>query len=202
MEKGTKFTEPLALESDISLINKIKDCNDEGSLLELINRHSGIYHSMVNSFLSGPRNTADKDNLLDDKVHEVYSCAIKFDPSKNTKFPTYLANHTKCKCLGVLNKRKKHQEISFQDDDFYIEPHCESFLENLSKHEILKILTKFLEKETDDRVKKIIDKRYNVDNHKLTPWKIIAEDLDMSIQGCINIHNKFLTKINKQTKYV
>ena len=202
MEKGTKFTEPLALESDISLINKIKDCNDEGSLLELINRHSGIYHSMVNSFLSGPRNTADKDNLLDDKVHEVYSCAIKFDPSKNTKFPTYLANHTKWKCLGVLNKRKKQQEISFQDDDFYIEPHCESFLESLSKHEILKILTKFLEKETDDRVKKIIDKRYNVDNHKLTPWKIIAEDLDMSIQGCINIHNKFLTKINKQTKYV
>ena len=50
MEKGTKFTEPLALESDISLINKIKDRNDESSLLELLNRHSGIYHTMVNSF--------------------------------------------------------------------------------------------------------------------------------------------------------
>ena len=59
-----------------------------------------------------------------------------------------------------------------------------------------------MEKETDDRVRKIIDKRYNVDNHKLRPWKIIAEELGMSIQGCINIHNKFLTKINKQTKYV
>ena len=189
MEKGLKFTEPEALESDISLINKIKERNDESSLLELINRHSGIYHTMVNSFLSGPKNVADKDTLLDEKVHEVYSCALKFDPSKNTKFPTYLANHTKWKCLGVLNKKKKHQEISFQDDYEGIEPQCESFLENLSK-------------EKDDRVRKIIDKRYNVDNHKLTPWKIIAEELDMSIQGCINIHNKFLTKINKQTKYV
>ena len=202
MEKGLKFTEPEALESDISLINKIKEGNDENSLLELINRHSGIYHTMVNSFLSGPRNVADKDTLLDEKIHEVYSCALKFDPSKNTKFPTYLANHTKWKCLGVLNKKKKHQEISFQDDDVFIEPQCESFLENLSKDEILKILSKFLDKEKDDRVKKIIDKRYNVDNHKLKPWKIIAEELDMSIQGCINIHNKFLTKINKQTKYV
>ena len=65
MEKGLKFTEPEALESDISLINKIKEGNDENSLLELINRHSGIYHTMVNSFLSGPRNVSDKDTLLD-----------------------------------------------------------------------------------------------------------------------------------------
>ena len=202
MDKGFNFTESLASQSDLSLINKIKDSNDEGSLMELINRHSGIYHTMVNNFLSGPKNVGDKGNLLDDKVHEVYSCAIKFDPSKNTKFPTYLANHTKWKCLGVLNKKKKQQEISFEDENIFFEPSCDSFIENLSKDEILKTFSKFLEKETDDRVRKIIDKRYNVDNHKLRPWKIIAEELGMSIQGCINIHNKFLTKINKQTKYV
>tara|TARA_Y100000114_G_scaffold150231_1_gene165494 strand:+ start:617 stop:1225 length:609 start_codon:yes stop_codon:yes gene_type:complete len=202
MDKGFNFTESLASQSDLSLINKIKDSNDEGSLMELINRHSGIYHTMVNNFLSGPKNVGDKGNLLDDKVHEVYSCAIKFDPSKNTKFPTYLANHTKWKCLGVLNKKKKQQEISFEDENIFFEPSCDSFIENLSKDEILKTFSKFLEKETDDRVRKIIDKRYNVDNHKLRPWKIIAEELGMSIQGCINIHNKFLTKIKKQTKYV
>ena len=202
MDKGFNFTESLASQSDLSLINKIKDDNDEGSLMELINRHSGIYHTMVNNFLSGPKNVGDKGNLLDDKVHEVYSCAIKFDPSKNTKFPTYLANHTKWKCLGVLNKKKKQQEISFEDENIFFEPSCDSFIENLSKDEILKTFSKFLEKEKDDRVRKIIDKRYNVDNHKLRPWKIIAEELGMSIQGCINIHNKFLTKIKKQTKYV
>ena len=202
MDKGFNFTESLASQSDLSLINKIKDDNDEGSLIELINRHSGIYHTMVNNFLSGPKNVGDKGNLLDDKVHEVYSCAIKFDPSKNTKFPTYLANHTKWKCLGVLNKKKKQQEISFEDENIFFEPSCDSFIENLSKDEILKTFSKFLEKEKDDRVRKIIDKRYNVDNHKLRPWKIIAEELGMSIQGCINIHNKFLTKIKKQTKYV
>ena len=44
--------------------------------------------------------------------------------------------------------------------------------------------------------------RYNVDNNKLTPWKIIAQELDMSIQGCINIHNRFIDKVKKEVNYV
>jgi hypothetical protein len=35
------------------------------------------------------------------------------------------------------------------------------------------------------------------DKKKLTPWKKIAKKLDLSIQGCINIHNNFLNKIKK-----
>ena len=44
--------------------------------------------------------------------------------------------------------------------------------------------------------------RYNVDNNKLTPWRKIAEALDMSIQGCINIHNRFINKVKKEINYV
>ena len=61
---------------------------------------------------------------------------------------------------------------------------------------------KCLKKEKDLRVKKIVDMRYNVDNNKLTPWKIIAQELDMSIQGCINIHNRFIDKVKKEVNYV
>ena len=32
-------------------------------------------------------------------------------------------------------------------------------------------------------------------NRKLTPWKKIAKKLDLSIQGCINIHNNYLEEI-------
>jgi hypothetical protein len=30
------------------------------------------------------------------------------------------------------------------------------------------------------------------------PWKRIAKKLDLSIQGCINIHNNFIEKIKKE----
>jgi DNA-directed RNA polymerase specialized sigma subunit len=59
-----------------------------------------------------------------------------------------------------------------------------------------------LKKEKDERVKKIIDLRYEVDNNKLTPWRKIAKELDMSIQGCINIHNRFINKVKKEGNYV
>ena len=55
-----------------------------------------------------------------------------------------------------------------------------------------------LDKEKDKRVKKIIDIRYNTTNNKLVPWRVVAKELDMSIQGCINIHNKFITKVKNE----
>ena len=55
-----------------------------------------------------------------------------------------------------------------------------------------------LNEEKDERVKKIIDIRYNTTNNKLVPWRVVAEKLDMSIQGCINIHNKFIKKVRNE----
>ena len=82
------------------------------------------------------------------------------------------------------------------------EPFSESFIGQLNKQEAFALLESTLNKEKDFRVKKIIDMRYNVDNNKLTPWRKIAEALDMSIQGCINIHNRFINKVKKEINYV
>ena len=37
--------------------------------------------------------------------------------------------------------------------------------------------------------------------NKLTPWKKIAKKLKLSIQGCINIHEKFIKEIKKEFKH-
>jgi len=44
--------------------------------------------------------------------------------------------------------------------------------------------------------------RYGSGNNKLTPWRSIAEELCMSIQGCINVHNRFINKVKKEGNYV
>ena len=45
--------------------------------------------------------------------------------------------------------------------------------------------------------------RYLNGKKKLTPWRKIAKELDLSIQGCINIHNSTFKKLKKtyQKKY-
>ena len=191
-----------AMQTDLTLINKIKDSHDEESLLELINRHSGIYHTMVNYFLSGNQNVGDKTALSEEKNLNIYSSALSYDPNRNTKFSTHLANQTKWKCLNIINKKKRNREVYLDDDKSFIEPSCESFLNQIKKNEVFGMFKSCLKEEPDNRVKKIVDLRYNTDNNKVRAWRVIATEMGMSIQGCINIHNKFIQKVKQKTQNV
>jgi hypothetical protein len=202
LEKEEKDLKMFEVQTDLTLISNIQSNNDEDSLIELINRHSGIYHSMVNQFLSSPRYCLDKSQVVSEKDSVIYSSALNYDPERKTKFSTHLANQTKWKCLNILNKKKKNKEVFIDDNNTYIEPYCESFVQQINKEEAINMFKNCLEKEKDHRVKKIVDMRYNVSHNKLTPWRKIAKEVDMSIQGCINIHNKFINKVKKEGNYV
>ena len=203
MEKGNKGDTMGSVESDLTLISKIQEDNtDQQSLIALVDRHSGIFHTMVNHFMSSPQCVLDKNLIVEDKEITIYNSALNYDPSRNTKFSTHLANQTKWKCLNALNKKKKSRECFIDDENTYIEPSCDSFIKEIAKDEALNVFEKCLEEEKDDRVKKIIDMRYGSSNNKLIPWRSIAKDLNLSIQGCINIHNKFINKVKKEANYV
>ncbi len=202
MEKGKPDAKMGLVHSDLTLISKIQDDNDQDSLLEIIDRHSGIFHSMVNHFMSHPQNVLDKNQLVGEKESTIYSAALNYDPDKNTKFSTHLANQTKWKCLNILNKKKKNREIFIDDEKTYIEPSCDSFMRQIDKDEAMSVFKTCLETEKDERVKKIVDMRYGAGNNKLIPWRHIAEELNMSIQGCINVHNRFINKVKKEGNYV
>ena len=203
MEKGNTDDTMGSVESDLTLISKIQEDNtDQQSLIALVDRHSGIFHTMVNHFMSSPQCVLDKSSIVDEKEITIYDSALNYDPSKNTKFSTHLANQTKWKCLNALNKKKRSRECFIDDENAYIEPSCDSFIEDIDKDEALHVFEKCLETEKDERVKKIVDMRYGSNNNKLTPWRKIAKNLDLSIQGCINIHNKFINKVKKEANYV
>ena len=203
MEKGKTSHNMREVESDLTLISKIQEDNaDQKSLIELVDRHSGIFHTMVNHFMSSPQMALDKTQIVEDKEMTIYDSALNYDPSRNTKFSTHLANQTKWKCLNALNKKKKNRECFIDDDNTYIEPSCESFIKDIDKDEAMDVFKECLKTEEDQRVKKIVDMRYGTNNNKVTPWRSIAKKLDLSIQGCINIHNKFINKVKKEGNYV
>jgi DNA-directed RNA polymerase sigma subunit (sigma70/sigma32) len=189
------------MDSDLSLINKIKDENDSQSLMELINRHSGIYMDMVNKTISDSCSFINKNDILKDKDYSIYSAALKYKSDKNTKFPTYLANETRWKCLNIYNKNKKMIEEPL-DDQLKEKSSSEDFLFDLQAKESLKNILEIANKNTDPRVKKIIDMRYCFGYNRVCSWREIAKELNMSIQGCIDIHNKFINKVKQEIKNV
>jgi len=189
------------MEEDLQLISNVKNTNDEESLKELIDRHSGIYVDMVNKYIPKSIEGVCKEDILDDKNFCIYDAAIKFDESKNTKFSTYVGNLARWKCLNIYNKKIKFPQNNI-DDISLVKDH-RSY--NLSKNSEISIIEdeenldrifNLIKNSEDPRVEKIFKMRYK-NGKKLTPWKKIAKKLGLSIQGCINIHNKHLQEIKR-----
>ena len=189
-------------QSDLELIILMKDGEKSSEHLnELIERHSGIYLNIVNIYASKDSHFIDKSELIKDKDFNIYQAAVKYDPERGTKFSTYLGNETKWLCLNTYNKNRRHPVITTETLDL-LHPdlglYTESIKENIKKDLFTKIM-QLAKGNPDKRVEKIFKMRYIIGKkNKVMPWKNIGEKMDLSIQGCINIHNSAIKKI-KQT---
>jgi len=186
--------------SDLDLINNIKRKRKiEESLQELINRHSGIYLDMVNSFMKNCNNDTLREEIINDKEYAIYNSVLKYDENKGTKFSTFLGNEAKWMCLNASNKNKKYLELNDFSYDFEkIKIECDKANEDF-KEIVLKDFAKQLKNHPDKRIHKIFNMRYS-GNKKLTPWRKISKEMKLSIQGCINIHNSALKTITKNIR--
>lgn len=184
---------------DEDLILSIKENKSTDKCLNvLIDRHSGICIDMINSYMSSGYNVSLRQELIDDKDYQIYESALKFDPNRGTKFSTYLGNEIKWKCLNMYNKSKKRLHIP-------VEENLINYFSYLSKEDNQDSSEKFNEiinkaqSYSDERIGQIFYLRYVVGkNNSVMPWKNISFKLNMSIQGCINIHNTFIENFKKQ----
>lgn len=184
------------METDKDYIFRVKENDDKDSLRALVDKHSGIYVEMINRYLYTSENNVAKEDMISEKESFIYNCAKKFDPSINVKFSTYVGNQIKWKCLNYYNANKN---FSFEDIDFYKNSKDSfSLIDEIEKKETLSFILDIVNSYDDYRAIKIFKERYiNCKTNKLTPWKKIAKKLDLSIQGCINIHDKLIKHVKK-----
>ena len=140
------------MESDLNLIQKIKDKNDNDSIKELINRHSGIYHTVFSKYYKNDFKSINSDISIEDKDYIIYSTALTFDPSRETKFSTYLANETRWKCLSSINKSKRKKESYIEDMEKSPDPSCEDFIGDVIKK---KLSIFFIKTSTKKKIKEL-----------------------------------------------
>ena len=189
--------------SDEQLINNIvKKSQPNESLEELIIRHSGIYLDMVNAYSSTSSPFIDRADLIEDKNYKIYEAAIKFDKNKGAKFSTYLGNETKWLCLNTYNRNKRKPLITV---DFIENIKCEedsvdSISDTIESDLFNKVLN-IINTHPDKRVGRIFNMRYiKGEKNKVMPWKKIGKKLQLSIQGCINIHNSAVRYVQNELK--
>ena len=184
---------------DIQLVENIKNEKDvDDCLQQLIERHTGIYLDIVNKYTQYT-NTSNKLDLIDEKDYNIYQTALRYKSDKGTKFPTFLGNETKWICLNKQNKLKKENKISFEDiAEVDLAQEDDSDKE---KFEVFKKTIELAKQHEDKRVEKIFEMRYIIgEKNKVMPWKKISRELNMSIQGCINIHNSAIEEFKLELK--
>lgn len=188
--------------SDLDLINNVKNGQSpDDSLAELVSRHSGIYISMINNYsVASPSSPIfSKDELIKDKNYYIYQAALKYDESKKTKFSTYLGNETRWLCLNLYNKNKNNKEFAGLDFE-YLNPLSDESALSINQDALDKVLS-MVRGQPDKRVTTIFKKRYiDGDKNKVMPWHKVCKSVNLSIQGCINIHDKTIKKIQEELK--
>lgn len=190
--------------TDTELINDIKNnVNVDESLSNLVDRHSGIYLDMVNAYSSANNPFIDRDELIKDKDYKIYQAALNFDKDRGAKFSTYLGNETKWSCLNSYNKNKRKPVFNSEHIENMPEnPNVneDSMAETLKKDLFDKVLS-IIKKHPDKRVEKIFNMRYIIGTkNKVMPWKDIGNKMELSIQGCINIHNSAVDHVRQHLK--
>lgn len=184
---------------DQDLVDYIQQKTEvSASLVELISRHSGIYVDMVNTYCgSGPGNQ-NKQEILQEKDYNIYMAALKYDPNRGTKFSTHLGNETKWICLNYHNKTKvkNRREVEYRDE---VAQRPTVHQADVEREDLLQRVHSLIRAHPDERVRKIFHLRYiEGEGNKVMAWERVSQHLSISIQGCINIHNKAVGKIKGQ----
>ena len=126
---------------------------------------------------------------------------LKYDHTKNTNFSTILGNEAKWACLNQYNKNKKYLITDSDESRFMYENNLMPQDKPFVDERVLSKIFNLIEHHPDKRVQKIFKLRYVEPKfNKLTPWKTVSQELKMSIQGCIKIHNSAIKIIRKQLK--
>lgn len=188
--------------SDQELIDNIQSSKKiEDSLKELIYRHSGIYLDMVNSYASPNNPFIDYNELIQDKEYRIYSAVIKFNKDKGAKFSTYLGNETKWMCLNLYNRNKRRPvwNSEYIENMAEVEDMESDTFSECVKQDLLNKVFKVIKDHPDKRVEKIFEMRYITGSkNKVMPWKQIGDQMNLSIQGCINIHNSAVEDLQQE----
>ena len=96
------------------------------------------------------------DDVLNDKDYIIYQSAKSFDPTRKTKFSTWLGNQVRYYCLNKINKNKKYVTTEDQELSFLMERE-EGPEDN---KELRDYMLDLLSQIKDKRIKRIFELRY------------------------------------------
>lgn len=185
---------------DKNLVKNIKKSKCNQSLIELHSRHEKLCLSILYK-LSKRFNCYFLVEEIKPEIHHIiYNSAHKYDSSRKTKFSTFLGNETKWAFFTKMNSVIKNNNNRRLND--LLKHNLDNDTENTneSMYDVSVMLLKNIE---DHRIRKIFKLRYEVgkeNSNKVMPWHEVGAIMNLSSQGCINLHSNGIKFIQEKLK--
>jgi len=187
--------------SDLELVDEIREFKCSDSLVALTGRHVGILNKVFKRYSGALVSIGySYDSFKGDFNLVTFKACTSFRIEGGSKFSTWLCNHARYHCLNQINKKNKIKDLSIEDEQ-YLEFLAQSqSLPNSFKLEIDYVF-KILSDMKDKRISKVFNMRYFGEIGKNgCPWSKIGEELGISTQTAINLHEKGAKLIRNKLK--
>jgi len=184
--------------TDTQLTKRLKQEGCNQSFVELSERYENVFYKICQKYKPALISVGvQPEDVYEDKNVVLLKCALTFDPTRKTKFSTWLGNYAKFTCLNYINSKKyifssESEELYKFVEENQPAPTTEQFFEESD------IIFKCLSKLKDKRIEKIFRMRYFYKHKKQSTWKCISKEIGVSIQTAINLHRKGLELLRNQ----
>ena len=169
--------------TDLELINKIKETGDEQSLLELANRHTGIFYQTVDRTAPFYR-INNIDEIKDRRLFYTYKAAKTYDPTRGANFCTWFGNTTRYALYHARDEERREPDFcEIEGNEPLLEDNPFS---QLDKKDLLQNIFDFLPERFDERTQKIF-KDHLIEGKT---FKQIASEYNVTFQAIQQIFGK------------
>lgn len=194
---------------EADLIARVKTEQDSHALVELVQRHSGIYFTVVNRYASAYPSVIKARDLDDEKLFNLYQFICAYDPTRGTKLSTYIGDRTDYLCKVMLRK-EAHNPIAPSpyaatgvapletDDDTFqttngsfvtLEDESPGVVEQANQDISMEAVRSAAHEVcTDKRFDLILKWRHFAPTHDTMSWRDIGQRLHLSHEGARQIY--------------
>ncbi len=189
--------------TDLELINQVKELNDSSAISELINRHTGIYLSVVSKYCNMSSGKLSFQDLSDEKAYNIYKYAQDYDPNRGCKFSTHVGNMARFTCLDALSEEPVVKEciddLSLSEQEKYLSSSIGNVRSEIKSEreaidEAINKITK------DSKFKEILLLRHPAFSPKPMNWADVGKKVGMSHEGARKLYRREIEKIKNYLK--
>lgn len=185
--------------SDNELVLKIKEDSSNDLFRELMERHENLYYKVCHGYTNALKKSGySSEDIFADKMYVFFSSISSFDPTKKVKFSTWLANQARFNCLNKISSTKNKFFIDNEEFSPIIDSEIsmEAFRHSKNRINLDNIIPIFSEL-SDERISYVFKRKYS--DYKVK-WKNIAEELGVTTQTVLNLHEKGINLLKRKIK--